>query len=119
MVDTVVVEHPTGATTPDPVTLEEVPVYETVHASLSARVRPPGSLSPREQVAAGYEFGLKSLLFLVPISASGGIRRGDRVTVTALAPTSDPDLLGLVATVEANLGGSHSKQRTLVCEEVS
>jgi hypothetical protein len=42
-----------------------------------------------------------------------------RVTVTEVAANTDPDLLGLVATVQANLTKTHPTKRTLVCEVVS
>ena len=117
MVDTVLVEHPTGATTPDPVTLEEVPVYVSVYAG-KGRVQRSGQLASQEDVTGGFEFGVDSLLVQLPLAATG-IARGDRVTVTGLGAISDPDLLGLVATVQANLTKTHPTKRTLVCEEVS
>lgn len=116
MRDTILVEHQTG-TTPDPATLEEVPVYETVHTG-KARVQRPGSIKPSERVAGEVEFGLSTILAQLPLSATG-LQRGHRLTVTAVGPESDPDLLGLVATVQANLTKSHPTKRTLVCEEVT
>ena len=86
MVDTLVVDVPTGGTTTNPNTLAEVPIYGAPIAQL-------------------------------PLSATG-IPRGARVTVTAIGDTTDPDLLGLVATVRANLTKTHPTKRTLVCEEV-
>jgi hypothetical protein len=118
MVDTLVVDVPTGGTTLDPDTLEEVPEYGTPIYSGPGRIQRPGSLSPREDVAGGFEFGVKAILAQLPLSAAG-ITAGARVTVTALGPLSDPDLLGLVATVQANLTKTHPTKRTLVCEEVS
>jgi hypothetical protein len=116
MVDTVTVEAPNG-TALDPDTLEEVPAWTPVYEG-PGRVQRPGALSPRDDVAGGYEFGVKAILAQLPLSASG-ITAGARVTVTALGPLSDPDLLGLVATVQANLTKTHPTKRTLVCEEVS
>jgi hypothetical protein len=116
MVDTLTVEAPNG-TTLDPDTLEEVPAWTSVYEG-PGRVQRPGALSPREDVAGGYEFGVKAILAQLPLTATG-ITAGARVTVTALGPLSDPDLLGLVATVQANLTKTHATKRTLVCEEVS
>jgi hypothetical protein len=116
MVDTLTVEAPDG-TTLDPDTLEEVPAWASLYAG-PGRIQRPGALSPREDVAGGYEFGVKAVLAQLPLSATG-ITAGARVTVTALGPDSDPDLLGLVATVQANLTKTHPTKRTLVCEEVS
>ena len=115
MQDTVRVDHQTG-TTVDPTTLEEVPVWATVHTG-PARVQRPGT-QPSETVAGEIEFGVSTVLVQLPLSAAG-IKRDHRVTVTAVGPESDPDLLGLVATVKANLTKSHPTKRTLVCEEVT
>lgn len=117
MVDTLFVEVLTGDTTTDPVTLAEVPEWAEVYAG-PGRIQRPGALSPREQVNGGFEFGIKSLLAQLPLSAVG-IQRGMRVTVTAVGPLTDPDLLDVVATVQANLSKTHPSKRTLVCEEVA
>lgn len=115
MRDIVIVERQTGTTT-DPVTLEETPTYSTIYSG-GARVQRSGQLAPRDQVAGEVEFGLNALMIQAPLSAVG-IRKGDRVTVTSVGIETDPDLLGLVATVQANLTKSHPTKRTLVCEEV-
>lgn len=118
MVDTLTVDVPTGDTTLDPDTLEEVPEYGAAVYTGPGRVQRPGSLSPRDNVVGGFEFGVKAILAQIPLSATG-ITQGARVTVTAVGPLTDPDLLGLVATVQANLTKTHPTKRTLVCEEVS
>lgn len=117
MRDTVKVERDTGEVDTDPDTLEETPIFATVHEG-PGRVQRSGQLSPRETVAGEVEFGVNALMVQLPLSAMG-IRKGDRVTVTAIGAVSDPDLLGLVATVQATLTKSHATKRTLVCEEVS
>lgn len=117
MVDTVLIEADTGDVTSDPVTLEDVPVYAEVYAGMG-RIQRTGALSSRDDVTGDFEFGVDAVLVQVPLSATG-VKRGHRVTVTALGPQSDPDLLGLVATVQANLTKTHPTKRTLVCEEVS
>jgi len=116
MTDTVRLERVTGST-PDPVTLEMVDTYETVYEG-EGRVQRSGQLSPHESVAGEVEFGVNALMVQLPLSASG-IKKNDRVTVVAVDPVSDPDLLGLVATVRANLTKTHATKRTLVCEEVT
>lgn len=118
MVDTVLVERRTGETTLDPDSLEEIPVLDEVYSG-KARIVPPAGLSPRDDVAGGFEFGIRTILARLPIDTSAGIVDGDRLTVTAVGYLSDPDLVGMVATVRANLTGSRSKQRTLVAEKVS
>ena len=116
MVDSCRIERATG-TTIDPDTLAEVPVYETVYEG-KCRVQRPGSLAPRESVAGGFEFGIDTVEVQAPLSAAG-LRKYDRVTMTDVADTTDPDLLGLVATVRANLTKTHPTKRTLICEEVA
>jgi len=115
MADTIRVERQTG-TTQDPVTLEDVATWATVHEG-PGRVQRPGN-QPAETVAGEVEFGVSTVLVQLPLSVTG-VKRDHRVTVTALGPLSDPDLLGVVATVKANLTKSHPTKRTLVCEEVS
>ena len=116
MVDSCTVTRADGGTQMDPVTLEEVPTSTTVWSG-KCRVQRSGALSPREASgAAGFEFGIDSLLIQLPLSATG-IKRGDVLTVTAA--TGDPDLLNVKATVQANMAKTHATKRTLVCEEVS
>jgi len=117
MTDRVLVERATGTRSMDPDTLEMVDDYATVHEG-AGRVQRSGQLSPHESVAGEVEFGVNALMVQLPLSALG-IKKGHRVTVTAVDPGSDPDLLGLVATVQANLTKTHATKRTLVCEEVS
>lgn len=117
MVDTLLIEGPTGNKTLDPVTLAEVDEFAEVYSG-PGRIQRPGSLSPREQVSGGFEFGVKALLAQLPLSATG-VTPGMRVTVVAVGATTDPDLLDVVATVRANLSKTHPTKRTLVCEEVT
>ena len=118
MTDTIRLEHVTGTEPePDPVTLETVYIYETVYEG-KGRVQRSGQLSPHESVAGEVEFGVNALMVQLPLSASG-IKKGDRVTVVAVGSVSDPDMAGLVATVQANLTKTHATKRTLVCEEVT
>lgn len=114
MVDTVLVQVATGETTIDPETLEEVPAFTDVYAG-PARIQRPGSLSPRDDVVGDFEFNIEAILAQLPLSASG-ISYGMRLTVTAVSSISDPDLVGLVATVRANMTKTHPTKRTLVCE---
>ena len=115
MVDSCTITRADGGTAMDPVTLEEVPTYAAVWSG-KCRVQRSGALSPREQSgAAGFEFGIDSLLIQLPLSATG-IKRGDVLTVTDA--TTDPDLLDVKATVQANMAKTHATKRTLVCEEV-
>ena len=116
MTDVVRLERVTGQA-PDPDTLEMVDTFETVYEG-KGRVQRSGQLSPSERVSGEVEFGINALLVQLPLSAVG-IKKGCRAKVVAVAPGSDPDLLGVTATVAANLTKSHPTKRTLVCEEVS
>ena len=118
MVDTLVVDAPTGEVDLDPDTLAEVPEYGPPIYSGPGRIQRPGALSPRENVAGGFEFGVRSVLAQLPLWATG-IPAGARITVSAIGAGTDPDLLGLVATVEANMTKTHATKRTLICQEVS
>ena len=117
MTDWVLVERATGTQSMDPDTLEMVDDYATVHEG-KGRVQRSGQLSPHESVAGEVEFGVNALMVQLPLSASG-IKKSDRVTVVAVGSVSDPDMAGLVATVQANLTKTHATKRTLVCEEVT
>lgn len=104
---------------PDPDTLALVPNYlpDDIYDG-PCRIQRPGALSPREQVSGGFEFDVRAVLAQLPLSALG-ILSGDHVEVTAVGDITDPDLLGLTATVQANLTKTHPTKRTLVCQEVS
>lgn len=116
MQDTVTVDRDTGETTLDPDTLAETPVYATVYTG-KARIQRSAGLTTQDRVIGGYEVGVGTLIGQLPLSALG-IKRGHRLTVTALGPLSDPDLLGVTATVQANLTKTHPTKRTLLCQEV-
>jgi len=117
MVDACRVERPTGETTLDPDTLAEVPVYEVVYEG-KCRIQRSAALRSPEASPGGYEFGVGTVMVQAPLSALG-IKRGHRLTVTEVGAETDADLLGLVATVGANLTKTHPTKRTLICEEVS
>lgn len=116
MQDTGRIRRPNG-TTLDATTLAQVPAYTNIWTG-PCRVQRSGALSPSNSAAGGYEFGIKSVIAQLPI-ASTGMRRGDVFDVTAIGPVTDPTLVGLTATIEADLSKSHATKRTLVCEEVS
>lgn len=102
----------------DPVTLELVPAVDDVWSGVCRIQRPGTSVGSAEPVVGEHEFGVDAVHVQTPFVAAG-IKRGDRVTVTAIGPLTDPDELGLVATVKANLTKTHATKRTLVCEVVT
>ena len=102
----------------DPVTLELTDVWDEVYAGRCRVQRPGTSVGSAEPVVGEREFGVNALTAQLPLT-SLGVKRGDRVEVTAIGPLTDPDLLGAVATVKVNLTKTHATKRTLVCEEVT
>ena len=76
MVDEVTVERPTGESTPDPVTLEQVPVYAQVYSG-KGRVQRTNADHPTDQSSAGSSTGRRH----VPRAAAPCRRRASvRVT---------------------------------------
>ena len=103
--------------TMDPVTLEMVDVV-TVVATSKARVQRYQGGEKRNPDGGGFEFGINTLILQVPLSMTA-TERGDTVTMTAIGASTDPNLLGVVATVKSDLTKTHPSKRTLVCEEVT
>ena len=117
MRDTVRIERDTGATTQDPVTLEEVPVWETVYEGPGRWQRPDTVAA--EKVSGEVEFGLNRVTVQLPMSdpATGNAARGQRATCVTAA--YDPALVGAQATVLAVPNKTHATMRRLLCEEVT
>lgn len=103
--------------TMDPDTFEYTDTYDEVYAG-RCRIQRPGTSAAQGASAGEFEYGVQTLLAQLPLSAEG-IERKDRLTVTAVNALSDPDLLGVTATVGANATKTHPTKRTLICEEVS
>jgi hypothetical protein len=118
MRDSCTIKRATGETTRDPVTLEDVPVFEVVYAGKCRVQRPGASVGGSEPVVGEREFGVQAVHFQLPLSALG-VKRGDVAECDGVDPSTDPDLLGVTATVKANLTKTHATKRTLVCEEVT
>ena len=116
MVDECTIERPDG-TTLDPVTLEQVDTFAPVLTGQRCRVQRYSGQGRNDSIIGGVEFGDAVLLLQLPLSALG-VKRGDRVRITAVAPISDPALLGVTATVKADATKTHATKRTLMCEEV-
>lgn len=98
MRDTCTVRRATGETAPDPVTLEEVPVFEVIHSGLKCRVKAGGTQANAVQIP-GQTVVLSGMEWHVPISTVG-IRTNDLVTIDSVDPVlGDPDLVGQVLRV--------------------
>lgn len=118
MLDTCIVDRKTGTTQSSTPPFGAIDTYSDPLYEGKCRVqRLGGAVGGGEPVTGEAEFGVQTVHFQLPLSAAG-IKRGDRMRVTALG-SSDPDLLGLTATVQANLTKTHPTKRTLVCEEVT
>lgn len=102
----------------DPETLELTDVWDEVYAGRCRVQRPGAVMVGREPVVGGVEYDVEVIHVQVPIAALG-VKTDDRVTITALGATSDPENLGLVASVRTNQHKTHATKRTLVCEEVT
>lgn len=70
----------------------------------------------RDVEAGEQEIGVTRWEVHVPVEGTGGITRGDTVTVTA---SGDPGLMGAVFTVSGPAGGSMVSARRLPVERVS
>ena len=117
MVDECRIERQSG-TTLDPATLEVVPTYTPIAMEQKCRVQRFRGQGKSDVDAGGYDFGTAVLLLQVPLSVRG-VRRDDRLTVTAVDPISDPELVGVVASIREDLTKTHGTKRLLLCEEVS
>lgn len=115
MVDTCTVTRQSGTTT-DSVTLAETATYGPVWSGPCRIQRGRGQI--RDVTGGGVEYGVGVIVAQLPIAAAG-IRRGDRIEVTAVGGGTDPALAGLVATVQEDLSKTHATRRTLICEEVT
>lgn len=102
----------------DPVTLELTDVWDEVYAGRCRVQRPGAVMVGREPVVGGVEFNVETVHVQVPLTVLG-VKTNDRVTITAVGAISDPENLGLVASVRTNRHKTHATKRTLVCEEVA
>lgn len=128
MLDTVKVERQTGQTFDD-ATGDYVPVFTTLYEG-KCRVQDP-SLVNRQEQAGGYAWTVDTTLLQLPVTSDDYaidpdtgrqyvIAKGDRATLTALGPITDPDLLGAEMSVQGfGKRKSNPVYRSLICEAVS
>lgn len=102
----------------DPDTLELTDVWDEVYSGRCRVQRPGAVMVGREPVVGGAEYSVETVHVQVPLAALG-VKADDRVTITAVGAISDPENLGLVASVRTNQHKTHATKRTLVCEEVA
>lgn len=128
MLDTVLVERQTGQSFDD-ATGDYVPVFTTLYEG-KGRVQDP-SLVNRQEQAGGYAWTVDTTLLQLPVTSDDYaidpdtgrqyvIAKGDRATLTALGPITDPDLLGAEMSVQGfGKRKSNPVYRSLICEAVS
>lgn len=117
MRDTVRIERKTGQSDPDPDTLEVTDTWELIHEG-KARVQRPGRSDETDRIAGDHQFGISQPDVQLPITVTGPAK-DDRVTVIAIGPHTDPELLGAVMTVIYIPRKSHATKRVLQCAEVT
>lgn len=87
-----IIRRATGATTIDPVTYEEVPVYETVYEGIG-KLKLPDSLASNASAVPGTTVAALEAYLSLPVNAeSGAVRVGDIWETTA--NPMDPALVG-------------------------
>lgn len=110
MTDTVTVDRPTGRTVQDEVTGLKVPVFTTEFASLCKVQQHLKSSGASLVVEGGVLRADVDRLVHFPISAPV-VLPGDRLTITAIGPTTDPQLLGVVLWVTDTAVKSYATAR--------
>lgn len=91
----------TGETTEDPETLQEVPVYDTIHAGIRGKFQ-SGVSQPREVEASGVKIADSALEWHCSIAVTGILT--DDIVACLTSPT-DPEYVG----VRVRITGPHTK----------
>jgi len=118
MTDTCTVRRDTGTTTIDPETLQEVPVYSTVHTGLKCKIQFPSNRATEVQIP-GQQVAKSDLEWHIPI-ATTGVLTDDLVTMdTVDSVTGDPELVGKVFRVSGPFLKSYATARRFQIEEAS
>ena len=94
-----IIQRDTGATTSDPITYEETPVYETIYTG-KCKVKFP-DMQPAEVSVPGMVVVEQDAILSLPIEGSGGVRVDDIWTCTE--NVLDPSLVG----VKLRIAGVH------------
>lgn len=118
MVDTCVIRRRTGSTT-DRESGQVISIYLTPDP-YSGRCR----VQQAAASATGQTVGEAAVLLVgrvlqLPVAASAAVRADDEVTITAVAPSSDPALLNRHFVIKAEFGKSDASSRRLGIEEVT
>lgn len=128
MADTCLVRRQTGQQFNE-ATGDYEPTFATLYDG-KCRVQDPAAVN-RQAEAGGYPWTVDTTILQLPVVSADYatdadtarqvvISKGDEVTVTALGPTTDPDLLGASMSVQGfGKRKSNPVYRSLICEAVS
>lgn len=118
MTDTFTVYRKTGATTVDPDTLEEVPVFAVVVEDVLGKLK-DAEARPRVAFIPGIGAAVSSLEWHCPVETTG-ILTDDEVECTAVGDeTGDPELVGTRVRITGPFAKSYATARRFPVEEVS
>lgn len=115
--DTFTVYRPTGATTTDPVTLVEVPVFATVLSGVLGKFQ-AGTASPNEVQTPGAKVAETGLEWHTSVNTLG-VLTDDEVLCTAVDTAGDPELVGKRVRVTGPFLKSHATARRFEVQELS
>lgn len=120
MVDTCRIRRRTGTIT-DRTTGQTTPTYldpDPYAGKCRVQQSPLGGAGVDRVVGEAYLVVVDRILQL-PVAASAGVRADDEVTITAVAPSSDPGLLNRRFTVKSEYGKTDMVMRRLGINEVT
>src|SRR3546814_3732902 len=116
--DTFTVRRTTGETTTDPDTLEEVPVYATVHTDIAGKFKGVGGQNRAVQTP-GVQLAETTPEWHTSVTVLG-ILTDDIVECTAVDPvTGDPDLVGVTVRITGPFLQSKATARRFKVQEIS
>lgn len=115
--DTFTVYRKTGATTTDPVTLIESPVYATVLTGVRGKFQTRQS-SPNDVQSAGMKVAETSLEWHTSMNTLG-VLTDDEVVCTAVGPLGDPEQVGRRVRITGPFLKSLATARRFEVEEAS
>lgn len=118
MVDACTIAHPGGEPVFDPSSGTYTDPASTTIYSGKCEVQVSDGLNARETEAGGTELTVSRVTVKVPVSATG-VRVGDVVTITAVHPDGDADLVGQEFSVKGPHGKTFATARRLQVERVT
>lgn len=110
-----VVRRDTGATTQDPITLEEVPVFETIYTG-KCSLRFP-DMQPASVSIPGMILVEQDAVLSLPVTSSGGVRVNDLWECTANG--MDSSLVGVILRIAGVHHQTNATARRFPVKEIS